>query len=149
MIANLKKKWETSVSTQIAHYNRIKGSSKQPESFKNCIVRFKILVLTSKVCFLGPNSSRDVWVKSFIFLNLTLISRILLKLDRTRAKFWQRKWSVVSILPPEEHIGLTICYTWSYTWDYTLKLYLNVCLLSCLMFTPRRVSNFKPRGSDI
>ena len=26
-------KWGTSVSTQIAHYSQIKGSSKRPESF--------------------------------------------------------------------------------------------------------------------
>ena len=39
-------KVRTSVSTQIAQYNYIKGSSKRPESFKNCIARFRILVLT-------------------------------------------------------------------------------------------------------
>ena len=37
------KKWDESVSTQIARYNHIKGSSKRPESFENCIVRFEIL----------------------------------------------------------------------------------------------------------
>ena len=79
-------------TSQIARYNHIKDSSKRSESFKNCIVRFKILVLTSKVCFSEPNSSKDVRIKSFIFLNSTLISKILLrKLDRTREKFWQRK----------------------------------------------------------
>ena len=64
MIIN-SKKWDTSVSTQIAHYNHIKGSSKRLESFKNYIVRFKILVVTSNICFLEPNSSEVVRVKSF------------------------------------------------------------------------------------
>ena len=94
---------------QIAHYNHIKNSSKRPESFKNFIVRFKILVLTSKVCFSEPYSSKDVRIKSFIFLNSTLFSKILLrKLDRTRAQFWQRKryWPVVAIPAPQEYIGL-------------------------------------------
>ena len=45
------------VSTQIAHYNQISDSSKWPESFENCIVRLKILVLTSKGYFSGPNYS--------------------------------------------------------------------------------------------
>ena len=91
MIINSKNR-DVSLSTQIAHYNHIKGSSKQPLSFKNCIVRFKILVLSSKVCFSEPNSSKDVMVESIIFLNPTLILKILLrKLDRTRAKFLQRK----------------------------------------------------------
>ena len=53
------KRWDTSVSTQIAHYNHIKGSLKRPESIKNYIVRFKILVLTSKACFSEPNSSKE------------------------------------------------------------------------------------------
>ena len=77
--------------SQIAHYNHIKGSSKRPEYFENYIVKFKILVLTSKLCFSEPNSSKDVRVKS-LFLNSTLVSKILLrKLDWTRAKFWQCK----------------------------------------------------------
>lgn len=76
MIANLKKKWETSVSTQIAHYKHIKGSSERPESFTNCIVRFTILVLTAQFCFSKPNSCKDGRVKSFIFL---LISTLILK----------------------------------------------------------------------
>ena len=33
--------WDTSVSTQIAHYYHSKGSTKQPESFKNSVVRLK------------------------------------------------------------------------------------------------------------
>ena len=37
------KKWDESVSTQIARYNHIEGSTKRPESFENCIVRFEIL----------------------------------------------------------------------------------------------------------
>ena len=45
--------------TQIAHYNHIRGSLKRPESIKNYIVRFKILVLTSKACFSEPNSSKE------------------------------------------------------------------------------------------
>ena len=124
----------------IAHYNHIKGSSKRPESFKNYIVRFKTLVLKSKVCLSEPKSSKDVRVKSFIFLNSTLISKILLrKLDRTTAKFWQRKWSVVSIPAPQEHIG----------WTVYLKLCLNLCSLWWLKFILRWASNFKPSGSDI
>ena len=81
-----------SLSTQISHYDHIKGSSKPPESFKNCVVTFEMLVLASKVCFSEPNSIKDVMVTSFAFLNSTLISKILLrKLDQTRAKFSQRK----------------------------------------------------------
>ena len=39
MIIN-SKKWNTSLSSQIAHYNnRIKGSLKWSESFKHCIVQ--------------------------------------------------------------------------------------------------------------
>ena len=68
MIIN-SKRWDPSVSTHIAHYNHIKGSSKRPESFKNCIVRFKILVLKSKTSISEPNSRKDVSVKSFIFLS--------------------------------------------------------------------------------
>ena len=49
MIIN-SKKWDTFASTQIADSNHIKGLSKWVETFKNCIVRFKILVLTSKIC---------------------------------------------------------------------------------------------------
>ena len=74
MIIN-SKKWDTSLSTQIVHYNYNKGLSKQPVSFKNCIVRFKTLVLTSKVSSSEPNSSKDVMVEPFIFLNSTLISK--------------------------------------------------------------------------
>ena len=52
------KKWDISLSTQIVHFNHVKGSLKRPESFENCIVRFKILVSTSKICFSEPNSSK-------------------------------------------------------------------------------------------
>ena len=118
MIIN-SKKWDTSISIQIAHYNYIKSSSKRQDSFKNCIVRINILVFTLKVCFSEPNSDKDIKIKSFIFLNSTLILKIVLrKLDRTRAKFWQSKiwWSVVSIPAPQEHIGSTV----------SLKLYLYI-----------------------
>ena len=56
--------WDTVVSTQIPLYNQIKGSSKGPESFKNCIVRFKILVFTSKACFSDPDSRKCARVES-------------------------------------------------------------------------------------
>ena len=59
MIINLKN-WDTSVSIQIDHYNHIKDSGKRPEPFKNGAVRFKILVLITKVCFSEPNSCEDV-----------------------------------------------------------------------------------------
>ena len=58
------KKRDIAVSTQIALYNQIKGSSKRSESFKNCIVRFKILVFTSKACFSDPNSRKCARVES-------------------------------------------------------------------------------------
>ena len=66
---------------------------KTPESLKKCIAILKILLLTSKVVFFSEsNNSRDVRFKSFIFLNSTLISKILLrKLDWTKARFWQYK----------------------------------------------------------
>ena len=51
MIIN-SKKCDTSVSTQGAHYNHIKSSSS-----------------TSKLCVSDPNNSKNVRVKSFIFLN--------------------------------------------------------------------------------
>ena len=98
-------------------------------------------MLTSSVWFSELNSSKDNWVKSIRFLNSTLISKILLrKLDRKRAKFWQRKvyWSAVSIPAPREYIGLTV----------SLKLSLNLCLLSRLKLNRRRVCNFKTRGSS-
>ena len=46
-----------------------KGSSKQTESFKNNIFRFKVLVLTSNVYFTEPKRSKNIRVKLFIFLN--------------------------------------------------------------------------------
>ena len=95
-------------------------------------------MLTSKVCFSEPNSSKDVRIKSFIFLNSTLFSKILLrKLDRTRAQFWQRKryWPVVAIPAPQEYIGLIMS--------------LELCSLRWQKFNRRLVSNFKPGGSDI
>ena len=57
-------KCDTAVSTQIALYNQIKGSLKRSKSFKNCIVRFKILVFTSKACFSDPNSRKCARVES-------------------------------------------------------------------------------------
>ena len=126
MIIN-SKNWDTSLSTQIAHYNHIKGWSNRPVSFKKCIVRFKNLVLTLKVCSSEPNGSKYVRVESFIFLKSTLISKILLrKLDWTRARLWQRKkyWSIVSIPAPQEYIGLTV----------SLKLCRSLCSLGWLKF---------------
>ena len=47
---------------------------------------FKILVLTSEVCFSEPNSSKNARVRWVIFLNSTLISQILLrKFDQIKA----------------------------------------------------------------
>ena len=65
--------------------------SRAHQNNQNLLKTVKISVLASKVCFLEPNSSKDVRVKSFIFLNSTLISEILLrKFDRTGAKFGHR-----------------------------------------------------------
>ena len=81
-----KKKWGTSYNTftGIAHHIHIKGSWKRPVFFKNSTVRFKILALTSKFCSSEPNSTKNVTVESFIFLNSKLILKLLLrKLDWT------------------------------------------------------------------
>ena len=109
---------------------------------RSSIFRFEILLLTSKVCFSEPYSSKNDRVKSFIFLNSTLISKVLLsKLDRTRAKFWQHKRQslVISIQAPQKHIGLTV----------SLNLCLNLCYLRLIKFNRKWVTNFKPRGLDI
>ena len=140
MIMNLKK-WDASVLTQISHYNHNTGSSKRPESFGNCVLRFKIFVLTSKACFSEPNSSKDVRVKSFLFLNSTLISKTLLsKFDRTRA----------NILATQEI--MIYCFNASTTRTHRLTVSLNLCLhlysVRWLKFNQRRVSNFKQIWSD-
>ena len=119
------KKWDTSVSIEITPYNYLNGSPKPPESFKNCIVRSKILVLTSKSSFSERNNSKYVRVKSFIFLNSTLISKFLLrKFSRTRRNFWQHKRYWSSISPQHQHIGLTV----------PLKLFLNLWSLRWVKF---------------
>ena len=62
-------------NNQIAHYNHIKDSSKRPDPFKNCIVRFRIFMMPLKVYLPEPNSSKGVRDKPLIFLNSTLIQK--------------------------------------------------------------------------
>ena len=64
------------------------------------------------------HNHKDVWVKTFIFLISTLISKILLrKFDRTRANFGNARGSD-QLFQFQHRIGLTV----------SLNLCLNLCL---------------------
>ena len=66
-------------------------SSKRPESFKNCTVKFKISVLTSKVCFPEPNS-KNARVQSIMISEFNVDLKNSVKGIRpSKITFWQCK----------------------------------------------------------